>query len=121
VAVGPGALVRVLAGAAGSFEQAHCGFPTKRKSHGWHYHQSPHVRYRCGNSTTGDRNVGARRRAGGGHTHSRSNSTTEHNQYPFAEEEKEMSSVTTASELTWGEAVKLAALLLLQQILYMIH
>jgi hypothetical protein len=32
-----------------------------------------------------------------------------------------MSSVTTASELTWGEAVKLAALFLLQQILYMIH
>lgn len=32
-----------------------------------------------------------------------------------------MSFVTTASELTWGEAVKLAALVLLQQILYIIH
>jgi hypothetical protein len=32
-----------------------------------------------------------------------------------------MSSVISASELTWGEAVKLAALALLQQTLYMIH
>jgi hypothetical protein len=45
----------------------------------------------CGYSTTGDRDVGARKQADGAHLHSTSNQQPSTTKYPFAEEEKEVS------------------------------